>query len=85
MGRVYPEAIMQVSRWGNSLAVRIPSAVVDALSLKEGDQVEIRIVGDRNFEIARDPKRMAALARLKSLQRPLPEGFRFDRDDAHER
>ena len=32
---------MQVSRWGNSLAVRLPAAVVDALSLKEGDDIQI--------------------------------------------
>jgi antitoxin MazE len=29
---------MQVSKWGNSLAVRLPAAVVEALGLKEGDQ-----------------------------------------------
>ena len=34
---------MQVSKWGNSLAVRLPSEVVEALKLKEGDQIEIRI------------------------------------------
>ena len=33
---------MQVSKWGNSLAVRLPSEVVDALNLKEGDQIEIK-------------------------------------------
>jgi antitoxin MazE len=38
---------MQVSKWGNSLAVRLPSAVIDALNLKEGDQIEIRIVEKR--------------------------------------
>ncbi len=30
---------MQVSKWGNRLAVRLPTAVVDALNLKEGDQI----------------------------------------------
>ena len=38
---------MQVSKWGNSLAVRLPAAVVDALELKEGDQIEVRIAGAR--------------------------------------
>lgn len=27
---------MQVAKWGNSLAVRLPAAVVEALELKEG-------------------------------------------------
>lgn len=30
---------MQVAKWGNSLAVRLPTAVVEALDLKEGDQI----------------------------------------------
>ena len=30
---------MQVSKWGNSLAVRLPAAVVEALELKDGDQI----------------------------------------------
>lgn len=76
---------MQVSKWGNSLAVRLPSAVVEALELKEGDQIEICVAGARQFEVSRDRSRDAALARLRSLRRPLPKGFRFDRDEAHER
>ncbi len=37
------------------------------------------------FEAARDDTRAEALARLDALRRPLPKGFRFDRDDANER
>ena len=40
---------MQVSKWGNSLAVRLPATVVDALGLKEGDQIEIQIVGQTHL------------------------------------
>ena len=76
---------MQVAKWGNSLAVRLPKAVVEALGLKEGDDIEISIAGMRRFEIARDTTREEALARLRELKRPLPKGFRFDRDEAHER
>jgi antitoxin MazE len=32
---------MQVAKWGDSLAIRLPAAVVEALKLKEGDDVEI--------------------------------------------
>ena len=32
---------MQIAKWGNSLAVRLPAAVVEALELKEGDEIEI--------------------------------------------
>lgn len=76
---------MQVSKWGNSLAVRLPSDVVSALNLKEGDQIEIRIAEDRVFEVRRDQSKTRALARLRKLRRPLPLGFVFDREEANAR
>ena len=76
---------MQVAKWGNSLAVRIPTAVVEALDLKEGDQIEIRIADMRTFEIQRDRTRQDALARLRKLRRPLPAGFVFDRHEVNAR
>ena len=76
---------MQVSKWGNSLAVRLPAAVVEALDLKEGDQIEVRIAGAREFEVDRDRGRERALARLRRLRRPLPAGFSFSRSEANER
>jgi antitoxin MazE len=76
---------MQVAKWGNSLAVRLPSEVVEALNLKEGDQIEIRIADAREFEVRRDPSRQRALARLRRLRRPLPPGFVFDREEANVR
>ncbi len=76
---------MQVAKWGNSLAIRLPKAVVEVLNLKAGDEIEITIAGDRQFEIARDRKREDALKRLRALQRPLPSGFKFNREEAHER
>lgn len=76
---------MRVLRWGNSLAVRLPAAVVDALGLKEGDQIKIQIVDKRTFEVRRDQSRRRALARLRKMQRPLPAGFVFDREKANAR
>jgi len=76
---------MQVSKWGISLAVRLPAAVVEALDLKEGDQIEIRIAEDRVFEVRLDKRKDHALARLRKLRRPLPPGFVFDRDEANAR
>ena len=34
---------MQIGKWGNSLAIRLPSALVDRLALKEGDNVQIEV------------------------------------------
>lgn len=76
---------MQVGKWGNSLAVRLPSAVVEALQLKEGDEIEIEVAGDRTFRVARDSSREQALERLRALAWPAPPGFRFNRDEANER
>jgi antitoxin MazE len=76
---------MQVSKWGNSLAVRLPSAVVESLNLKVGDEIEIRIAGERIFELRRDPGKQRALARLRKLRRPLPPGFVIDREEADAR
>ena len=76
---------MRVAKWGNSLAVRLPDAVVKALKLKTGDEIEIVASGARRFEVGRDPSRERALERLRTLKKPLPKGFRFDRDEANAR
>jgi len=76
---------MQVSKWGNSLAIRLPNAVVKALALKEGDQVEVHVRDKLRFEVDRAPGREDALQRIRALRRRLPGSFYFDRDEAHER
>ncbi len=76
---------MQVSRWGNSLAIRLPAAVVEVLKLKEGDDVEVRVADDRTFYIDRDRRRERALARIRAFAKPLPPDWKFDRDDANAR
>lgn len=76
---------MQVSKWGNSLAIRIPSSVVEVLQLKEGDEVTVRIAGERTFEMERNSSREKALERIKAFARPLPADWKFDRDEANAR
>ena len=76
---------MQVARWGNSLAVRLPVAVVEALGLKEGDRVEIHVAGERSFEIERSLTSSELVARLRKYRGRLPQGFRFDRLEANGR
>lgn len=67
------------------MAVRLPDAVVKALKLKTGDEIEIVASGARRFEVGRDRSRERALERLRTLKKPLPKGFRFDRDEANAR
>jgi antitoxin MazE len=76
---------MQISKWGNSLAIRLPAAVVEALDLKEGDEIDVRVAGERAFDIERDRTRERALERIRSMRRPLPAGWKFDRDEANSR
>ncbi len=76
---------MQVAKWGNSLAVRLPAAVVDALRLKEGDEIEIQVAGARAFEIKKRPSARELLAQLRKFRGRLPEDFKFDRLEANER
>lgn len=76
---------MKLAKWGNSLAVRIPASVTQALDLKAGDGIEVHIVGDREFTIARKPSRAAIVHRLRKFQALLPADFVFDRDNANAR
>ncbi len=76
---------MQVAKWGNSLAVRLPSAVVEALGLREGDDIEIHVADTRRFGVARKPGRDELLKRLRAFRGRLPDDFKFDRDEANAR
>lgn len=76
---------MQVSKWGNSLAIRLPTVVVEALELKEGDDVEVVVADARTFAITRKPGTEQLLQRLKSFRGRLPADFKFERDEANAR
>ncbi|MES2936969.1 MAG: AbrB/MazE/SpoVT family DNA-binding domain-containing protein [Pseudomonadota bacterium] len=76
---------MQVSRWGNSLAIRLPASVVEVLELNEGDDVEVVVAGERTFAVRKKPGAAALLARLRRLRGKLPADFKFDRGDANGR
>lgn len=76
---------MQVARWGNSLAVRLPAAVVEALGLKEGEDIEIHVLGHRSVEVGRKAGKRELLERLRKFRGRLPKDFKFDRLDANER
>jgi antitoxin MazE len=76
---------MRVAKWGNSLAIRIPSGVAEALELKEGDDVEVRLAGSRTFEIEKDLSRQRALERIEGFRWKLPPDWKFDREEANAR
>ena len=76
---------MQVSKWGNSLAIRLPASVVQALELHEGDDIEVHIADDRVFHVRKKPNRNAIFERLRNFRGKLPADFKFDRNDANAR
>jgi antitoxin MazE len=76
---------MQVSKWGNSLAIRLPAGVVEALELKEGDDIEVRVAGSRTLDVEKKPSPEEWLQRMRRLRGLIPADFKFDRDEANAR
>jgi antitoxin MazE len=76
---------MRIAKWGNSLAIRLPSAVIEALGLREGDDVQVHVLDTRDFSISRKPGRDELLKRLRDFRGRLPADFKFDREDANAR
>lgn len=79
---------IQIGRWGNSLAVRLPKALVERFKLKEGDEVDSEVIekalADADAE-ALERRRDEALQRIRERRRPLPPGYKFDREEANAR
>lgn len=76
---------MKVAKWGNSLAVRLPAAVVEALQLQDGDEVEIQVEGPRVLTVVKKPDIEEMFARVRKLRGAMPKDFKFDREEANER
>jgi antitoxin MazE len=54
-----------MSRWGNSLAVRIPKPIAEAARLKAGDALEIQVTTEGSVQFHR-PGNFPTLAQLVS-------------------
>lgn len=76
---------MQVSKWGNSLAVRLPKKLVEEMGLSPGDEVKIVKSDGRDISIEKIDRRKAALERMAQRKWKVPEGYKFDRDEANAR
>jgi antitoxin MazE len=80
---------MLVSKWGNSLGVRLPKALVDELGLREGDEIELVVAERGRLGVVKDEtaemRRQQAVKRMADRQWKLPAGYRFDRHEANER
>ena len=77
---------MQIGRWGNSLAVRLPKALVERLRLKEGDEIDSDVVEAALAKAdaeALERRRDEAIERIRQTRWPLPPDYKFDREDAN--
>ncbi len=76
---------MRVSKWGNSLAVRLPKALVEELGLKPGEELEVVSAAPTRIALARDERRARAVERMSARAWTLPDGYTFDRNEANAR
>jgi antitoxin MazE len=76
---------VQVAKWGNSLAVRLPASVVEALDLKPGDNIDIHLMGEKTFAVEKTKSARELLATLRKYRGLLPADFKFDRLEANAR
>ncbi|HEY0294547.1 MAG TPA: AbrB/MazE/SpoVT family DNA-binding domain-containing protein [Bordetella sp.] len=76
---------MQVAKWGNSLAVRLPAALVEVLQLREGDEIEIVVDDPRTFSVRKKAAVDELMERLRQFRGIMPPDFKFDREEANSR
>jgi antitoxin MazE len=78
---------MKVSKWGNSLAIRLPADVVAKLGVKEGDEVDaVPGFSEEAVTLKRKKTREEMWARVDEIRKKinLPPGKKFTRADAYE-
>ena len=82
---------MQVAKWGNSLGVRLPMALVHELGISEGDELEVRPVKKKSktatpaIEISREPTKRELIESVRKYRGAWPKGWKFDREEANSR
>jgi antitoxin MazE len=76
---------MRVSKWGNSLAIRLPGPLVDALKLKEGDEVQLHVAEVDEFGGSKRPTQKELVESLRKYRGLIPADIKFDREEANAR
>lgn len=84
------EGLMQVAKWGNSLAVRLPATLVKELGLQAGDELKLKqAVRQRGraseLLVTKAPSKLEILAGVRELRSAIPKNYVFNRDEANER
>lgn len=65
---------LQLAKWGNSLAIRLPAECVRAVGLHEGDAIDAEItpLGEIRLTPAQPFDKMAFLKRVRKLRAGMP-------------
>ena len=77
---------MQISKLGNSLAVRLPTKLCRELGLKQGDEIQLCATKDRQvFELVQAKSTSLILRELREFRGRLLGEDQLSRDDANAR
>ena len=79
---------MQIGRWGNCLAVRLPKNLVERFALAEGDELDSASLEAALEQLRQDTlrkQRAKALREIADTQWSLPDDWKFDREEANAR
>ena len=64
---------VQISRWGNSAAIRLPKAMLDELGLKQGETVELTVQDGKGVIEPARPKKITLEWIISEMDRLGPE------------
>jgi len=76
---------MRVFRLDDGLVVRLPETLVAEMGLAAGDEVNLTSADSRTIAISKADQDADFVRKLRALQKPTPEGFVWNRDDANAR
>jgi antitoxin MazE len=84
------ERFMQVAKWGNSLAVRLPATLVKELGLQVGDELQLKQVVRQKGQVSellvsKEPSKLEKLASVREFRSAIPKNYAFNRDEANAR
>jgi antitoxin MazE len=88
---IHEEFVMQVAKWGNSLGVRLPVALVQELGISEGDELEVRPARRKTpkampvVEVSKEASVKELIESMRKYRGCFPEGWKFDREEANAR
>ncbi len=76
---------MEIAKWGNSFAVRLPKKLVEELGLSLGDEIEILKTEGHSLTVGKSTRKAKALANMHGRKWSTPKGYRFNREEANQR